>query len=155
MLTAIILLSVIGIVLEFLGWLDLFSTLQNNYVGLGIAVFLTSFIGFNEIWFAVDFDGTLLQREIVYGIVSLDVTIAALIMLYFKPRLQKMLKRKRISKGMIEYHKRKNTGGTNEKETKNTETNAGNKASGKGSQDSLHSDVSVRELRNGPDKSGD
>ena len=100
MISAIILLSTIGILLEVLAFLDLYATLQNHYRALGIAVFLTSFITLNEIWFAVDFSGLLWERELVYGIVSLDIALAALIILHYKSKLKNMLRKKRISVGM-------------------------------------------------------
>lgn len=100
MLLAIVTLSIIGIVLELLAFLDLYATLQTNYKALGVAVFLASFIGLNEIWFAIDYSGSIWSRELIYAIVSIDITIAALLMLHFKKRLKNALRKKRISATM-------------------------------------------------------
>jgi len=100
MVTAIILLTLLAVKDEIVGFIDLYSTLQGNKVAYMINTFIMVFSGYMEMWFLVDFDSNWTKRILVALIVSTLAACGGCVVLHYKKRLKQLLRRKRISIGM-------------------------------------------------------
>ena len=100
MITAVILLTVLAVKDEIVGFIDLYSTLQGNKVAYMINTFIMVFSGYMEMWFLVDFDSNWTKRILVALIVSTLAACGGCVVLHYKKRLKQLLRRKRISIGM-------------------------------------------------------
>jgi len=103
MITIIILLTLLAIKDEIVGFVDLYSTLQGNKVVYMINTFITCFTGYMEMWFLVDFDSSWTKRIVVAVVVSALASCGGCVVLHYKKKLKSLLRRKRISKGMITH----------------------------------------------------
>jgi len=111
MLTAVLILILVSFKDEISGLIDLYSTLQGNLTVYALNTFLTGTLGsiefYFDFWIIDKIDKDFTTYMLLMLIVNLVGTIFGVFIIHNKKKIKNMIRKKKISKSMKEYHQKK------------------------------------------------